>query len=114
MSSSASRCLSRLALMSETASVTVRPLSERPSSCLPAGSEIGTGERRREQDLQLDRAFRGVDEQVRAAGLEQQLAAAAAGQQRLAVARDDSHGSQRLPPPPGGGGRRTAGGGGGH
>jgi hypothetical protein len=60
--------------MSETASVTVRP-----SSGLPAGSEIGASERGREQDLQLDRAFRGVDEQVRAAGLEQQLAAAAAG-----------------------------------
>src|SRR6266850_1150198 len=90
MSSSASRCPSRLALMSETASVTVLP-----SSGLPAGSEIGVGEGGREQDLQLDRAVRGVDQQVTAAGLEQQLAAATAGQQRLAVARDDRHGAQR-------------------
>src|SRR6266700_2891786 len=89
MSSSASRCPSRLALMSETASVTVLP-----SSGLPAGSEIGVGEGGREQDLQLDRAVRGVDQQVTAAGLEQQLAAAAAGQQRLAVARDDGHCAQ--------------------
>src|SRR6266516_675584 len=89
MSSSASRCPSRLALMSETASVTVLP-----SSGLPAGSEIGVGEGGREQDLQLDRAVRGVDQKVTAAGLEQQLAAAAAGQQRLAVARDDGHCAQ--------------------
>src|SRR2546429_6867921 len=98
MSSSASRFPSRLALMSETASVTAPP-----SSGLPAGSEVGVGEGGREQDLQLDRAFGGVDQQVTAAGLEQQLAAAAAGQQRLAVARDDGHGPQR----PGAGGVKS-------
>src|SRR5580700_5364036 len=92
MSSSESRCPSRLVVITVTASVTVSPASL-CLLCLPfaAFGQVGGGEGGGEQDLQLHRAVRGIDQQVTAARFEQELPAAAAGQQRIPVARDHGH-----------------------
>src|SRR5580693_1967765 len=80
---------SRLAVIRLTASVIPAP---GPGAALgwalvPALGQVGAGERGGQQDPQLHRAARGLDQEILTAGFEQELPAAAARQQRLPVAR---------------------------